>query len=692
MNRRLTVDLSPLQVYSSALVFSPPSSDLLSLYRASIPSWICKIPVTESRSRFTYTISPDGFRSIISPDGKLLANLTRFGGIEIYSLETGNLDIKLDCHDDQIMDAAFSGDGNRLVTRYWSTITCWDLQTRESYSSYDFDDMPTSQCFSADDHLLVFFTNSEGAYIRDVTDESSHALTEILSERHDELFSPDGKRLIVWSEEEHTIQIFDAATGACLASLPAPNPTLAGNCYFKVVASPDGETVVYAHTFSMRYVEEDEISVHEAIYVRNAVDGEYYVLPTTSRCVSVAFSLDSRYLALASKEEIKIWDLTTRTEYLTISDLGEKLSELEFVGEQLVVFFAFGGIRVLDLEGEIAFQAAQANPAEDAADTTDVMEPNRFPTMSMKSQPSSISFSPDGRYLAAAGENCPVYIWDLSDNSSSPTEIDEQTVQSVCFSPDNQSLACGTNSGSIMIYDVATFDLQYILDGDEEVPLGERAPSLGLCYSPDGTYLVSAGPEVKVWDANERELVNRIRIEPDIERWYRLNDFFRVPAQYLRVGEERFAYMLMAFPLVDLGFVNLEGYRNDASFGIMSTRSLGNHVYPMRSPLAVDQTKWFIMWNEQYLLYVPRDFQADVNQFFAVHSASQTIAIAGRNGVHCFQFDQGSLPTAIRDSTGIYDEEGVPVNREIYGSSAFNLSYMTGQVRQWQRNAREQGF
>jgi len=116
----------------------------------------------------------------------------------------------------------------------------------------------------------------------------------------------------------------------------------------------------------------------------------------------------------------------------------------------------------------------------------------------------TLSFSPDGRYLAAGAgrpaQHGEIKVWQTGDSfwtrpalHSTPTHRD--CVYALAFSPDSKSLASASYDQMIYLWDPAT--------GKQIKPLKEHTDAVfDLAFSPDGQWLASGGADrtVKLWD------------------------------------------------------------------------------------------------------------------------------------------------------------------------------------------------
>lgn len=120
-----------------------------------------------------------------------------------------------------------------------------------------------------------------------------------------------------------------------------------------------------------------------------------------------------------------------------------------------------------------------------------------------------LTFSPDGRTIAATDGYGRIYLWGSADGHPLATltaeslynnvwsqglPLPSQDIGSLIFSPDSTTVACGTSSGIIRVWDVATQRSISVFSVNGSDPSGAAAhPVTMLVFSPDGRILMTAG-------------------------------------------------------------------------------------------------------------------------------------------------------------------------------------------------------
>ena len=144
---------------------------------------------------------------------------------------------------------------------------------------------------------------------------------------------------------------------------------------------------------------------------------------------------------------------------------------------------------------------------------------NAFPSPENIGLGGTLSFSPDGRFLAMGtgyrggndGVRSDVKVWDMATRQEirSPLFESDDGISGVTFTPDSGLLVATNRSGTLRIWNTSTWELEETLHGGLD--------TICLDGSPDGRWLVQGGyGGVVIWDFQRREELHVLRNEPAV--------------------------------------------------------------------------------------------------------------------------------------------------------------------------------
>jgi WD40 repeat protein len=542
---RLPIELAPLQVYRSALVFAPMNSLVKRQFADQLTQWIKSPPqVDNDWSVCLQTLeghSTDVISVVFSHDSTRLASLS-YRNTKIWDVGSGECLNTFDVLNILNYPVAFSHDltrvvltcGDSAVIRIWDLSNHAHLHTLDGYRdvelvSFSHDstrlaivsrdgaikiwDADSGVClytpkihtynfnsrtFSHD--LMQLALGSQNGTIK-ICDASSGICLQTLEDRLNSVVSVAFSQNAVWLASvsiDCTAKVWDISSGACLYALKGHNN------YIRLVT--------FSHD-SMRLASASENGTIKVWDTSNGACLQTYE-GHSSRIYSVAFSHDSTQLASASRDQtVKIWDTSSSACLQTHEDHEDNLSSvaLSLDPKQQLLDTTNCTCRELESFGRFFCDTRLTNFPDGfrwrtcgLVNGTIEIEDSESGTLLKKFEGhrgniQQLTLSHDLTRLASASQDKTIKIWDISSGACLQTLKNNHLyrVSSMAFSCDLVLLALAESNGAVRIWDISsgaclrTFENRCRISND-------------MAFSDGLTVLLSKSVDntVNMWDAN----------------------------------------------------------------------------------------------------------------------------------------------------------------------------------------------
>jgi WD40 repeat protein len=314
---------------------------------------------------------------------------------------------------------------------------------------------------------------------------------------------------------DHTLRVWNAATGESIAVLHGPQPTV-----YLLKMTPDSNSLITAETVAAgtilrfwdiktgkqtRLIKRDDAAVSQiffsgrAMFVAEESGEDDATGALTTYDWQTGKQLQTRHEVLCGVSENGKWlaiDRSTATaRKAVIVDLAKDKPYATLSGQVSRVMFSNNG-EWLAYESSTGDTAVVRKTAGGSAQTIH----GRGAEFSM------LALSPDGKWLATAGADYSLHIWDVETGKLAHGVSGQYTPSVVAFSADGRRVAVnggGTDLGSaLQVWDI---------DRKAQVSAPRIKKSIvGLAFGRNGEYLAVSTSSVDVFDVRSGGLVSEL--------------------------------------------------------------------------------------------------------------------------------------------------------------------------------------
>jgi WD40 repeat protein len=486
--------------------------------------------------------SPDG-RLLATGRGSLLADFARARDVKLWDAATGQEFATLVGHTSGINAIAFAPDGKLLATASADkTIKLWAVPATRMMGQPV---SPITTLATADNSVRLLTFSPDGRILATCGDDQIVRLWDMRTGQrlgpnfagHTKevtaiAFAPDGRKFATTSAD-NTIRVWAVpiveaqperapANGAAMQRTSWPSwlqPAVyrsSANPSTSVLSAPWPSSPPAA--FNLTGNLNADLSADD--FIRERTAEPLTVLKGHKGAVlSLRFSTDGQKLmTIGADETLKVWPVEREQEWRTFGTFAGAVNGLAFTpdGRSLAIG-SIGSTETLSLwdtktgQEQLSFKPggpifnvsfssdgkllAAAGP-NTAATLWDAATGRELTTLKHPADVFALSFAPNSRLLATGCRDGTVKLWDVNTTQEIATlRGHTNAVEAIAFAPDRKLLATASHDSTIKLWDVAT--------RQERATLKENSAVRAVAFSPDGKLLATGGADklLRLWDA-----------------------------------------------------------------------------------------------------------------------------------------------------------------------------------------------
>jgi WD40 repeat protein len=381
-----------------------------------------------------------------------------------------------------VTSLAFSPDGKTLATASPRLLRLWDAATGEEEARHEDRYSPNALAYSPDGATLAVSWGPTVRFMDPNTLETNRELPVAKDAWTVAALSPEGDRLAISTRDNsgRSVLIWDIREARVVHTFRVP-------AIFSALAwSPDGLTLASVREGSTGSVElwrvEPNAPSDSSLRTCHGHENAGWV---GSR--RIVFSPDGRLLAAGTSKRVFLWDTSTGQLVRTLEGHLDYVGALAFTPDGKTLACGSIGIGVLQYQGEIKLWDVATG---ELRRMWGQQEGGAFGR--------AIAISPDGRLLAVAGQlisewrfQSVVRLWDVASGIRKYTFLVQavsagdsggRDIRRLTFSPDGRTLAAGHNDGTLQLWTVegTPSEKRSVVRTAAQSPLGSQSASVAI--------------------------------------------------------------------------------------------------------------------------------------------------------------------------------------------------------------------
>jgi len=397
-----------------------------------------------------------------SPDGTRILTASADSTAKLWDSTSGKLIASFD-HLSTVLHALFSPDGTRILTASEdNTAKLWDAASGKLIASFQHQNWIWHGAFSADGKRILTASADHSAKLWDAESGKLIASFDHQDEVLQAAFSPDGARILTASRDK-TAKLWDTATGALVASFHHQD------WVSRTAFSPDGARILTA------------CADHSA-RLWDAASGALIASFAHQDIVRrAAFSPDgTRILTASADHSAKLWDTAS----------GKLISSFDHQDEVDDATFSPDGARIVTAS------------SDKTAKLWDTASGKLLASFNHSDELLQVAFSPDGARILTASKDKTAKLWDAASHKPIASFDHKDTVENAVFSPNGARFLTASTDHSVSLWDVAS--------GKLIASFAHLGWPFHATFSPDGAQVLTASTEyhsANLWDAVSGKLM-----------------------------------------------------------------------------------------------------------------------------------------------------------------------------------------